>query len=70
MGRMPKKDNDKKNDFLSIIQKQRSTSKKEKFKGTFLDYLEIVKKDPSTVCLAHKRLCDAIEDIGIVSDAG
>ena len=62
---MPKKDNNKKNDFLSIIQKQRKTTKKEKFRGTFLDYLEIVKTNPDTVCLSHKRLCDVLEGFGV-----
>ena len=62
---MPKKEKKEKKDFLSIIQKQRAISKKEKFKGTFLNYLEIVKENPDTACLAHKRLCNVIEKHGI-----
>ena len=55
---------DKKNKFLEVIEKQRSKKKRKKFEGTFLDYLELVKKDPSTVKLAHKRLYDVIVDHG------
>tara|TARA_Y100000310_G_C20695651_1_gene825493 strand:- start:3124 stop:5070 length:1947 start_codon:yes stop_codon:yes gene_type:complete len=62
---MPKKEKKEKKDFLSIIQKQRAVSKRKKFKGTFLDYLEIVKENSDTVCLAHKRLYNAVESHGI-----
>ena len=55
---------DKKNKFLEVIEKQRSKKKRKKFEGTFLDYLELVKKDPSIVKLAHKRLYDVIVDHG------
>jgi len=46
--------------FLDLILKQRGAKKKEKFKGSFLDYLQLVKDDPSIVKLAHQRLYDAI----------
>ena len=55
----------KKTNFLDIIQDQRSKSKKEKFKGTFLEYLEIVQKDPDVAKLAHKRLYDTLCSHGI-----
>ena len=55
----------KKTNFLELIEKQRQTSKREKFEGTFLDYLELIQADPDIAKLAHKRLCDAIESYGI-----
>ncbi len=54
-----------KKDFLKIIQDQRSKKKDLKFEGNLLDYMEMVKKDPSVVKLAHKRLYDAIEAYGV-----
>ena len=52
--------------FLDIIQEQRVESKKRtKFRGTFLEYLELIKKNPDIAKLAHKRLCDAIESHGV-----
>ena len=55
----------KKTNFLELIETQRSVSKREKFKGTFLEYLELVQENPDIAKLAHKRLCDAIEDAGV-----
>ena len=54
-----------KKDFLNIIKKQRAKVKPEKFDGTFLEYLELVNKDPSIVKHAHSRLYDAIVDHGV-----
>tara|TARA_A100001011_G_scaffold393650_3_gene484062 strand:- start:9596 stop:11530 length:1935 start_codon:yes stop_codon:yes gene_type:complete len=51
--------------FLELISKQRRKSKKEKFKGTFLEYLEVIQDKPTTVKLAHKRLYDAINNQGM-----
>jgi len=50
--------------FLDLIQKQRTKPKPEKFQGTFLEYLDIVSKDPDVTKLAHKRLYDTILDSG------
>jgi len=58
------KQKDTKN-FLDIIKDQRLKSKKDKFEGTFLEYLELVQEDPSIIKLAHRRLCDAIEEQGV-----
>jgi serine protein kinase len=55
----------KKTNFLELIEGQRQTSKREKFNGTFLEYLELVQENPDIAKLAHKRLCDAIESHGI-----
>ena len=35
--------------FLDLIQKQRNKKKKEKFKGTFIDYLEMIKDNPDKI---------------------
>jgi len=53
-----------KNKFLDLIETQRNAKKVEKFKGTLLDYLDLVKKDPKITKLAHKRLYEAITDHG------
>ncbi|GAA0180744.1 PrkA family serine protein kinase [Clostridium sediminicola] len=52
-------------DFKNIIQKDRENNKKNKFEGTFLDYLEKVKDEPDIVKLAHKRLYDIITRDGL-----
>ena len=50
--------------FLDIIKTQRAVVKPEKFNGTFLEYLELVQKDPKIVKHSHARLYDAIIDNG------
>ena len=37
-----------KNSFLKLIEEQRKKSKKEKFKGNFIDFLEKVREEMST----------------------
>jgi len=51
--------------FLKIIKSQREESVKEKWSGTFLEYLEQVEKNPSIIKLAAKRLVDSIESYGV-----
>tara|TARA_Y100001963_G_C6766749_1_gene442715 strand:+ start:199 stop:2133 length:1935 start_codon:yes stop_codon:yes gene_type:complete len=53
-----------KSDFLDLIIKQRSKKKQKKFEGTFLDYLDLVRKEPTVTKLGHSRLRDAIESHG------
>ena len=53
-----------KDEFLKLIKKQRSKKKKEKFEGTFLEYLKIIQENPLTVMLSHKRLFKSIETQG------
>ena len=50
--------------FLDVIKKQRKISKKKKFQGTFIDYLEEVSSNPKLIQLAHKRLYSSINDLG------
>jgi len=54
-----------KKNFLDIIKKQRASKKKTKFSGTLLDYLELVKKNPDIIKLAHKRLYESIHNQGV-----
>ena len=39
--------------FKEFITTDRESRNKEKFEGTFLDYLEIVKQNPDIAKLAH-----------------
>lgn len=55
----------KEQDFLKLIEAQRNIKKEEKFNGTFLQYLDVVKKNPEICDLAHKRLVKSIENKGI-----
>ena len=48
------------NEFLKLIEEQRATKKIQKFKGTFLEYLELIRENPKITQLAHKRLYNAI----------
>jgi serine protein kinase len=55
----------KETNFLELIEEQRKTTKREKFNGTFLEYLSLIQENPDIAKLSHKRLCDAIEEYGI-----
>lgn len=52
-------------DFKEFIRSDRERHNKEKFEGTFLDYLEIVKNNPDIAKLSHKRIYDLIVNQGI-----
>ena len=54
-----------KKDFLKLIHDQRNRKKKKKFEGTFLEYLEMIRKNPEKIKLAHRRLYDIICDHGM-----
>ena len=54
-----------KKSFLKLIQEQRKKSKKEKFKGTFIDFLEKVKDEPEIADPAHKKLYDTLAGHGM-----
>ena len=51
--------------FKEFIKNDREGSNSEKFEGTFIDYLEIVKECPDTVKLSHKRIYDMIASKGV-----
>ena len=51
--------------FKEFIENDRENKNKEKFEGTFLDYLEILKQDPHIAQLAHERMYDIILDKGV-----
>lgn len=42
--------------FEEFIKSDRESRNKEKFEGTFLDYLEKVKENPDIAKLSHKRI--------------
>lgn len=51
-------------DFRNLIEKDRENKKKEKFSGTLLEYLEVVKNNPDAVKLSHQRMYDIIIEQG------
>lgn len=52
-------------DFRRIIQEDRETRKKTMWKGSTLEYLEIIRENPSIAKLAHQRLYEMIVSQGI-----
>ncbi|HMO02485.1 MAG TPA: serine protein kinase [Oligoflexia bacterium] len=52
-------------DFKKIIEKDRETKQKHSWSGSMLEYLEIVKKDPTVAKLSHKRVYDVIISRGV-----
>lgn len=52
-------------DFKEFIENDRDNGSKEKFEGTFLEYLEIVKTNPDIAKLSHKRIHDMIIKKGV-----
>ncbi len=53
------------NQFSELIKSDRQERKKQQFEGTFLDYLEILRKNPSLCMLAHQRMYELIVNEGI-----
>jgi len=54
-----------KSKFADLISGQRKEKKQKSFKGTFLQYLEEVEKNPGAASLAHKRLYSVLAKDGI-----
>lgn len=52
-------------DFKKLIQDDRETRKRSMWKGTMLEYLEIVRATPSLAELAHKRMYDMLVTAGV-----
>lgn len=48
-----------------LLDKDKMRRKKSNFEGTFLEYLEIVQKNPDIAKLAHKRMFDLIVEKGV-----
>lgn len=51
-------------DIQKLIQEDREGRRKQIWKGTMLDYLELVRKDPSVTKLSHKRIFDMLMEPG------
>lgn len=51
--------------FKQFIVTDRESRNKEKFEGTFIDYLELVKANPDIAQLSHKRLYERIMSEGV-----
>src|SRR5438309_11638888 len=51
--------------FEKLIQEDRATREMRSWRGTFLDYLERTKQDPTVPKLAHARLHDVILRPGV-----
>lgn len=52
-------------DFKTLIEQDRDNRKKDKFEGTLLDYLEIIKENPEIAQLAHKRMYNILTKPGV-----
>lgn len=52
-------------DFTKLIKGDRAQRKHEHWEGTFLDYLVIVKENPSVTMLAHQRIFELITRPGV-----
>lgn len=52
-------------DFQKVILEDRETRKKTMWKGSMLEYLEIIRGQPGLSTLAHKRLYDMLVDAGV-----
>ncbi len=51
--------------FKEFIETDREKSNTQKFEGSFLEYLDIVKENPEIVNLAHKRIYEMIMSKGV-----
>ena len=51
--------------FEQVIKKDRAARESTRWKGTLLEYLEVVKKDPVVTKLSHARIYDMIITVGI-----
>lgn len=52
-------------DFSKLIIEDRKERRKNRFKGTFLEYLDILKESPSIYKLAHERVYDLLMEHGV-----
>ncbi|MCK4258153.1 MAG: PrkA family serine protein kinase [Halanaerobiales bacterium] len=58
----------KKINFQELILKERQENKVNDFKGTFLDYLEVIYRNPNEAKLSHERIYDTIvsQDVNVI----
>jgi serine protein kinase len=52
------------NDFERVIKQDRASRESKQWRGTLLEYLEIVKADPTFTKLSHARIYDLIISVG------
>jgi serine protein kinase len=52
-------------DFAAVIEQDRATRQKLEWRGTLLEYLDIVKANPRVADLAHRRIYDMIVGAGV-----
>lgn len=52
-------------DFSKLILEDRKERRKERFEGTFLEYLDILKEDPSIYKLSHERIYELLMKPGV-----
>lgn len=53
---MTTEENNSADKFKAIIEEDRQTRTKRHWRGTMLEYLELVKNDPTLCCLSHRRI--------------
>ncbi|MBP2652526.1 MAG: putative Ser protein kinase [Firmicutes bacterium] len=52
-------------DFETLIKRDRGERKHQHFSGTLLDYLEIVKENPSVAAFSHQRMYELLSERGM-----
>ncbi|MCB0352129.1 MAG: hypothetical protein KDD64_01355 [Bdellovibrionales bacterium] len=52
-------------DFQKLITQDREKRQKERWRGTMLEYLELVREDPSIAKLSHRRIYDMLMEPGV-----
>ena len=57
-------------DILKRISAYKAESEKLAWTGTFKEYLELLKQDPTPAMTAHARVYEMIESFGVVEDGG
>ena len=58
------------NNFERVIKEDRAARESKQWRGTLLEYLEVVKADPIMTKLAHARIYDLIISSGLASAVG
>ena len=53
-------------EFKAVIDRDRESRSKFKWKGALLDYLEVIKKNPGEAQLAHSRIYSMLTGKGVI----